>query len=212
MIFTRRQWLFKNPPPATAERFAGELHNAKIELRAAMAETGAVVLEMFAAAAIRPARPEPVGVIARAKRAIEDRKEKKKLVKLAQGVASAITRRNLDDEVEKDGNELVERLEQFQIQQSRELVHALSETRLWRHNIANLKDAIAASANCPTDGAQLMRTGNRKEDLFVCTAPIVEDRPQHYFLWTLVDGRPGFRAVDLAKDQLPDLDGPMEGA
>jgi hypothetical protein len=210
-MLTRRQWLFKNPPPSSAERFTRELYEAKEELRAAMAETGAVVLEMFAAASVRHARPEPTGVIERAKRAIEERKEKRKLVKLAQGVAYAISKRTNGEEFEKQGDELVERLEKFKIQQSRELLHALQETRIWRKRIAELKDEIANSAKCSIDDAQLMRTGNRKEDLFVCTAPITEDRPQHYFLWTLVGGQPGFRMVDLAKDPLPDLDGPMEG-
>ena len=209
-MLTRRQWLFKNPPPATAENFTRELHDAKVELRSAMAETGAIVLEMFAASAVRQNRPESGGVIGRAKRALEERKEKRKLVKLAQDVAYAISKRTNGEEFEKQGNELVERLEQFKIQQSRELIHALSETRTWRKKIADLKDEVAASAKCPIDDAPLMRTGNRKEDLFVCTAPITQDRPQHYFLWTLVDGAPGFLKVDLAKDPLPDLDGPME--
>jgi hypothetical protein len=209
-MITRRQWLFQNPPPQTAERFSYDLKDAKDELRAAMAETGAVVLEMFAAQSVKPQKKVSF---------FKWREERKKLLEAAKSVAQSIVKHHRGDdlgEFEKQGDALIQRLEEFQIQSSRELVNALSETRLWRQKIAQLKEKVAAAAKCPLDGAELMRTLNRKEDLFVCTSPITEDRVQHYFLWTLIAApggggwQPGFREIDLVKDKLPDIDGPME--
>lgn len=209
-MITRRQWLFKNPPPHTAEVYEPALREAQADLRASIAETGAVVMEMFAASAVRSRRPQATGIRQKVKAFLADGEKKKKLLDLARHVAHAVQKQSNGEDFEKRGAELLEQLDQFQVQQSKELIHYVRETRLWRDKIAELKNRMAHAAQCPIDGAPLMRTRNRKEDLFVCTAPIVEDRPQHYFLWTLVDGAAAFKQVDLAKDTLPDIDGPMD--
>lgn len=217
MVTTRRQWLFKNPPPHTAEVYESSLRDAREGLRDAIAETSGLVIELVGTSAIRArkASPEP------ARASIKDKvrgllkggeKHEKKLLEIAKRLFVEYPKGQIEtsDDWEIRGVELLNRLDQFQIEQSRALIHYIRETKLWREKIANLKEKMAAAAQCPIDGAPLMRTRNRKEDLFVCTAPIVEDRPQHYFLWTLVDGKPGLKEVDLAKDTLPDIDAPME--
>lgn len=217
---TRRQWLFKNPPPHTAEVYESSLREAREGLRDAIAETSGLVIELVGTSAIRARRTSPQPV----KTSIKDKvrgllkggeKHEKKLLEIAKGlfVENSKGQIETDDDWEIRGIELLNRLDQFQIEQSRALVHYIRETKLWREKIANLKEKMAAAAQCPIDGAPLMRTRNRKEDLFVCTAPIVEDRPQHYFLWTLVDGKAGFLPVDFSKNPtLPEIDGPMEEA
>ena len=219
VVTTRRQWLFKNPPPHTAEVYEFALREAQADLRASMAETGSVVMEMFAASTIRERKPsdgEKQTLRQKLKAFFADQDKSKKLLDVAKDVALAVRKGTNAEEFEARGAELLERLDKFQVEQSRELIHHVRETRLWREKIASLKDKMANAAVCPIDGAPLMRTRNRKEDLFVCTAPIVEDRTQHYFLWTLVSdsqgGEPaaGFKAIDLAKDTLPDIDGPMD--
>ena len=214
MVTTRRQWLFRNPPPHTAEVYEHALREAQADLRASMAETGSVVMEMFAASTIRERKPadgEKKTLKEKFKAFFADQDKSKKLLEIAKDVALAVRKDSTTTEAfEARGEELLERLDKFQVEQSRELIHHVRETKLWREKIASLRDKMAHAAACPIDGAPLMRTRNRKEDLFVCTAPIVEDRPQHYFLWTLVDGAAGFKATDLAKDTLPDIDGPMQ--
>lgn len=213
MVITRRQWLFKNPPPHTAEVYEHALREARDGLRDAVAETSGLVVEMFAASAVRP-KPdgEKEGLKQKVKGFLANREKSKKLIELAKSV---FEKRDgvvyIREDFEQRGGELLDRLNQFQTERSRELIHYVRETRLWREKIANLREKMAHAAVCPIDGAPLMRTRNRKEDLFVCTAPIVEDRPQHYFLWTLVDGKLAFSEVDFAKDTLPDIDGEMRG-
>lgn len=204
---TRRAWLFKNPPPATSENFEARLAEAKNELRSSMSETNAIVMEIFAAQAVKPVKK--MGFL-------ERRREEKKLLKAAKELASII--KYPDDlglgNMEKRSDEFLSLLDKFQTASSHELVHSLKDVRSWRQQIAFYKERMDKSAVCSLDGSHLRRVANRKEDLFICTAPIVEDRPQHYFLWTLIPNDtgekvPGFRVVDL-QYPLPGIDDPME--
>jgi hypothetical protein len=211
---TRRQWLFQNPPPHTAEVYDHALREAREGLRDAVAETSSLVVEMFAASSLRALKSNAgkESLKQKVKGFLADREKSKKLLDLAK---SFFEKRDgvivIRDDFEERGGELLDHLNQFQTEKSRELVHYVRETRLWREKIASVREKMVNAAQCPIDSAPLMRTRNRKEDLFVCTAPIVEDRPQHYFLWTIVDGNPAFQPIDFSKNPtLPDIDGPME--
>lgn len=69
--------------------------------------------------------------------------------------------------------------------------------------LRDLNAELGRAAKCPQHKADLVRHGNRPEDLYVCASG------PHFFLWTRVGSMAAFVAADLSKE-LPGLDSKME--
>lgn len=69
--------------------------------------------------------------------------------------------------------------------------------------ITALQTELGSCARCPTHNVDLVRHGNRPEDMFLCpTGP-------HFFLWTKNGAGAALIPLDLSKP-IPDIDGKID--